>query len=284
MSIDPPYADQVLSEPVGLAKLDGLRVDWIGLSLARWRVDQPTAHPFHVVSLVLRGRGAFVSGQGIIPVVAPCLCVHARGVPGAVNPDPGTTLRSRYLCLSGAWADDLARIGWLPQPWRVLPVADVDQAEAVHHALVEAILVSDGPALDAAKLDLVQWLRRLSLSLPPPPSENSQAQAVRSLIERWRAHPEQVVDLAACADRCGLKYHQFRALFNALYQMPPYEFLLKLRINQACRLLADPDQSPKRIAQAVGFGSIETFYRQFRRIMGTSPVAFREQAMRLYDR
>ncbi len=53
------------------------------------------------------------------------------------------------------------------------------------------------------------------------------------------------------------------------------EFLIELRLQAACRQLADSERRVLEIALSCGFSQVSFFNRTFRRVMGCSPLAFR---------
>ena len=57
--------------------------------------------------------------------------------------------------------------------------------------------------------------------------------------------------------------------------LAPGEWVLQVRINEACRLLETTLLSIEQIAAAVGFGSADTLRHQFRSRFHTSPARYR---------
>jgi transcriptional regulator GlxA family with amidase domain len=55
----------------------------------------------------------------------------------------------------------------------------------------------------------------------------------------------------------------------------PHKWLLRARTRRAQHLLETTAQSIEQIAGRVGFGSAATFRDRFRRVVGTSPQAYR---------
>ena len=51
--------------------------------------------------------------------------------------------------------------------------------------------------------------------------------------------------------------------------------MAKLRIERACRLLANGSVQIKKVVQECGFASDSTFRRAFKRVMGVSPSDYR---------
>lgn len=67
-------------------------------------------------------------------------------------------------------------------------------------------------------------------------------------------------------------------IFKETYGVSPREYLTKLKINEAKKLLMKPKQSIQEIGEALGYTSISNFSRQFKRWTGNSPSEFRERA------
>jgi PAS domain S-box-containing protein len=93
-----------------------------------------------------------------------------------------------------------------------------------------------------------------------------------SYIENHYGEPLSVVDLARTN---GLSPSQFRRCFRAVFGSPPQVFITKVRIQAACRALVTSDASIASIAADCGFCDQSYFTRQFRGLVGTSPVRYR---------
>ena len=93
-------------------------------------------------------------------------------------------------------------------------------------------------------------------------------------IERHVGEPVRVSDLAAVAH---LSVSQFERLFRRIFHMAPMQYVAKVRINQACRMLARTDAKLTEVAMACGFFDHSHLTRQFTRAVGLPPGAFRRQ-------
>ena len=69
----------------------------------------------------------------------------------------------------------------------------------------------------------------------------------------------------------------FYAAFKKTYRMPFKDYLLKVRIGYACKLLNSDYQNISGIAYESGFGNISNFNRQFKKIKGLTPSHYQEQ-------
>ncbi len=107
----------------------------------------------------------------------------------------------------------------------------------------------------------------------PPGKFGRLSRAVRMMHERF-AEPLSSPKLAAVA---GLSRSQFDRLFLRLFGATPHEYLLHVRVEAACRLLAGTDRKCTDIALDTGFYDHSHFSRLFQRIMGESPQTYRQR-------
>ena len=70
----------------------------------------------------------------------------------------------------------------------------------------------------------------------------------------------------------------FCLTFKKTYRMSFKEYLLNVRIGYACRLLLEGSISISEIAYESGFENISNFNRQFKRIKGLTPKAFKQHS------
>lgn len=73
----------------------------------------------------------------------------------------------------------------------------------------------------------------------------------------------------------GVSEAHFARSFKDAFGVPPHRYLLTRRVERATALLRDTDLSITEIAFQTGWGSLGTFGRTFRDVLGESPGAFR---------
>ncbi|MFF8095209.1 GlxA family transcriptional regulator [Streptomyces sp. NPDC016675] len=83
------------------------------------------------------------------------------------------------------------------------------------------------------------------------------------------------VTLRAMAARAGLSERTFSRRFREQTGTTPLQWLLRARVRRAQYLLENGDHSIERIARQAGFGSPTAFRERFRRVVGTTPYAYR---------
>ena len=85
---------------------------------------------------------------------------------------------------------------------------------------------------------------------------------------RWTAE-----DMVATA---RMSAAQLRRLFSAHLQTTPRDWLRRQRIQRAQDLLLRQGVTVSAVAEACGFSDIYHFSREFRRVVGLSPTAWRQ--------
>src|SRR5512143_1634402 len=94
----------------------------------------------------------------------------------------------------------------------------------------------------------------------------------RDAMDRAYAEPLDVRAVAAVA--CVSEAHVSRS-FRAVFGETPHRYLQRRRVERAMFLLRETDRSVTDICFDVGFGSLGTFSRTFRDIVGETPSAYR---------
>lgn len=106
-------------------------------------------------------------------------------------------------------------------------------------------------------------------------------QLATELINRRFGGSLEVSELAAAA---GLSVSQLNRRFRASYQMSPSEYLQRVRVHEASRLLSETDLPIGEVALETGFYDQAHLTRMFRKWMGITPADFRRESMRHFER
>ena len=102
-----------------------------------------------------------------------------------------------------------------------------------------------------------------------------------ALVEHLRCHYTEPLSLTELSRMLNYTPQYVSSLFHKDTGMSLQEFLQRMRIEEACRLIEQGEPQIAHIAQKVGYGDVKHFARVFRRIKGVSPREFRFRAKRL---
>ncbi len=135
------------------------------------------------------------------------------------------------------------------------------------------VITNKMPLRDVGKriIGVVGFSRSVEQVRCAPAVVKSLAKAVEHLHEHFDA-PLSTDDLARQAK---LSNSQFERVFRKAFGTSPRKYIIRVRIENACRFLAETDKSIADIAQLTGFYDHAHFTRIFSVQMGQSPTHYR---------
>ena len=101
---------------------------------------------------------------------------------------------------------------------------------------------------------------------------------MEQVIAVLRTHPERAFNLEDLAREAGRSPSLFAANFKQMTGLPPHQFLLACRLEEAKRRLAASATPITRIAQDLGFCAPQHFTGHFKSAFGLTPRAWRKKA------
>jgi AraC-like DNA-binding protein/uncharacterized cupin superfamily protein len=126
----------------------------------------------------------------------------------------------------------------------------------------------------ALLMQLISFLSRCYVEKPSPEQRSLLCMGeVLSYIERNYSAPVSVADLAALA---AMSESSLNRAFQRLVGKAPVEYVIGVRLDKAADLLRNTDRHITEIGLACGFSDGNYFSRRFRRRMGCSPRAYRQ--------
>jgi AraC-like DNA-binding protein len=81
----------------------------------------------------------------------------------------------------------------------------------------------------------------------------------------------------AASEACLSPFH-FNRLFTHAFGETPHEFVTRIRLDEAKKLLLAENHSVTDICMDIGYESLGSFSMRFRSLTGLSPAAFRREA------
>ena len=116
--------------------------------------------------------------------------------------------------------------------------------------------------------------RHTQAGLPPHP-ERLVPRRIRRVTDYIRANLAADPAISELAAQAGLSSFHFARVFRRETGETPHQFVTRLRLEEAARLLRASDQPVLQIALAVGFENASHFSVQFKRGYGVTPLAYR---------
>lgn len=250
-------------------------------------------HDCWEIGCCFENHGLFVVGSKLLPFSAGHISVIGPTEPHLARSAPGSTSKWAWiyfnpLALLGSVEPDIAAVD--PSPLRGPRFTNLisDRQNPTLHTSVTRLvdeLVNQRPAHRSAVRAII-WQIMLELHRIAP-RRRSRARSGTSggggvpfdrigpALQHIARHYDQPLTIDALASRCRLSQPQFRRVFQQTLGKSPREYWLDLRVHMAASLLRSSDAPILEISQRVGFTTLSSFNRAFRRILRTTPRAFR---------
>lgn len=104
-------------------------------------------------------------------------------------------------------------------------------------------------------------------------------QAILALVSEYRHFSDPRFNIGDLARLLGTNERYISHAINQHSGMNFNRLINSFRVNEAKRILLDPDRrqlSNEQVAYKVGFGNVNTFYRQFKEMTGFTPLKFKQ--------
>ena len=125
--------------------------------------------------------------------------------------------------------------------------------------------------------DQVLGIAGVMYPIETPSDQSAYFRELAPVIHHIEENYDEQISMSEMASKAGLGSTQFNQRFRELLRISPSDYLLKLRIEAAQRLLTTTDHSLGQISSAVGFYDQSHFAKRFRRVTGMSPSAYRKR-------
>lgn len=144
----------------------------------------------------------------------------------------------------------------------------------------EAEEPENGLSIQLLVLQLLLFLKRSARGnlLLVPRHPNPKFQKVSDVIVYINERYDRALNLKTICKEFYVSPSHFTKLFKAATGFTFTEYLNNVRVKQAQALLHLSDLRVSEIAERVGYSSLTHFNRVFKRLSGTSPLAFRKRA------
>lgn len=224
-------------------------------------------------SFILSGTGRYHTAGRVWNVAAPCIITQWPKVYVEYGPD--RTWEELFIIYGEEQMMTLEAMGFACAP---RPVWYVRDAKAMVRAVerLRECLDDLSPPGQADRIDRLCESAVLESLLGQTPSYTSSADrsiaAIRRRIEERFAEP---LDFNALATAEGMSPATFRRHWARAMSVPPGRYQTDLRMQHACRLLAETSLPIGEIATRVGFEDALYFSRRFRQSVGHSARDYR---------
>jgi len=231
--------------------------------------------PFYSIEYVARGEGRVTLGRRTHDLKPGVIFAYGPGIPQHITSNPQKPLVKYFVDFAGTQSGQwLRRSGLAPgKTSQVFPPNEIQP-------LFDELIRNGQRGTRHAPALCHQLLGGLGLKLlearAPLQSVNSPAFVTYQTCRQFIAeHAHRLRTLAQIAQECHVDSAYLCRLFRRYDHQSPYQFLTRLKMNEAAGQLQSPGALVKNIAADLGFTNPFHFSRVFKSVFGISPEAFR---------
>ena len=253
-----------------------LQVDNIGYvpHKAGWVRHRFSTYNF---SFILSGGGEYWHDGRLWPVQAPCVITQAPGMMLEYGPSaPWTEWEELYLIYNQSRIPALEQMGLIR---RDIPAWNIKDTGPTRALLLE-LKQMDASGQESGFADRIDRLCEFmvieSILGETRESVAPEERAIFEIRDYVKLNFMENHDFHALARKHGLSDSTFRRRWAELVGAPPAHYAMRLRTEEACRLLVETRMKVGEIAEALGFTDPLYFSRRFRLETGVTAAAYRQ--------
>jgi AraC-like DNA-binding protein len=239
-----------------------------------YQIERET-FPFFSIEYVVRGRGVVTLHRRAQALQPGRVFSYGPGIRHQIASDPAEPLVKYFLDFTGRKAKALLVSCGLV-PGRVSQVFPPTELQGLFDELIHCGLKATRRS--AALCDSLLSCLALKLRDSRAPVDGAEKLAF-STYQTCRQHIQQHFQRLKTLEQLSAECHVNNAylcrLFRRYDHQSPYQFLLRLKMNQAAWHLQQSGTLVKQAAEAAGFEDAFHFSRVFKRVLGLSPGQFR---------
>ncbi len=223
-------------------------------------------------SFVLEGSGTLEVEGKKYKVVAPCVLIQWPETPFTYGPDE--YWNELYFVYPSTAEEQLSILGFLDksQPiWQITSKSDV--LKEINE--LNQLLLQNDHDRNVDLIDL-QCLKVIASTHKSSPN-NNQNEIVESLRKYISANYQMNINYEKIMGTFGVSAPTLRRYWNREVEISPLEFQMRLKVREACKLLAEDNKSIKEISFILNFSDSFYFSKVFKKVTGESPTSYRKK-------
>ena len=227
------------------------------------------------------GSGTFFVEDKVIPFQAPCASVIYQGQIHIAQSNPDKPAKWYFInvdeCILSAKDDESLTAGHIGAP-----ILDDSTAEGRDILTLVQMVVDELQAKRPGSRQCAEWLvrsilykhARLSAHRQVAPWRLAEVSPAVTYVSNHYAEPCPIETLAQL---CNMSVSTLRRKFYSALECAPSDYIHRVRIGAATVMLSAENKSILEICHQVGYMSLSSFNRQFRKLTGESPREMRNR-------
>jgi AraC-like DNA-binding protein len=240
-----------------------------------YRIDR-RSFPWHCLEFVHRGQGTLHLDGGDYELSPGSFYFYGPGIAQRIESSATSPLRKYFVGFTGRGVGDFLDACGI-EPGMVVRCLKSEPIRRSFDQLIDRGVRKSEMASPLCSLITRQLLLMFRDDAADPVNTASPAFTkfvrAREFIE---ANFLELDSLEATASKCGIDAPYLCRLFSRYHDESPYQFLTRLRMDHASRLLLDGNVKVKTVAAMMGFRDAFHFSRVFKSVHQVPPSRFRQ--------
>jgi len=230
--------------------------------------------PYFGIEFVTQGRGHLILAGKSYDIVPGTIFAYGPGISQHITSDPRERLVKYFLDFTGKRARPLlAEHG--PRPGHVIQTSAPAPIIAAFDDIIAHGLQGTPLTPRIVTLLTESLLLKIADTAIPFGSFGAPAFATYQKCRAWILdHAAKVQTLDQIARACHIDPAYLCRLFRRFDHTSPYQFLLRLKMNDAAARLQTPGIAIKQVADEMGFSDPFHFSRVFKKALGLAPSQY----------
>ena len=245
-------------------------------------------HPYYELTYIEKGSGIRYVGDNIEKFSEGELVMLGTNLPHCWKDTGSPNVKSVII----QWQDDFLGLGWKRKP-EFAKIAGLlkrsgkglkfskEVSDKIQLRMKMVVEASDFERM-ATFLEILNQLSKiidyeiLSKSGFKASTTEQSTNRINKVYDFVASNYKSKIKLAEIASVLALSEEAFCRFFKKTLNKSFVTYVNEYRINMACRLLLETDKQVSEIAFACGYDSLPFFYRQFKKVVKTSPLTYRK--------
>jgi len=241
-------------------------------------------HEYQAIYLT-EGSGLYEDNSGEYIINPGSILIIQPGIWHRYKPDRDTGWTENYVGFNGFIAEHMFTN---PQLAAAKPIVYIGSREEFidTYYKIHRYVKEEKPGFQQVSAGMVMKL--LGYLISAEKQINFSETRIEKIIQKAcfmiRENVEKEIDFKHYSECNNIAYSYFRRMFKIYTGLPPMQYQLDLKIIRSRELLLSTDKIIKEICYEVGFESEFYFSRLFKKKIGVSPSALRNQAQNPQER
>lgn len=242
---------------------------------ADYRIDRQD-FPWYVLELVSHGSGSLCLGGDEQELLPGSFFVYGPSVPQRIESSPGNPLGKYFVGFTGKAVEAFLECYDI-QPGYVSRCVKGEPIRRTFDSLIDRGIRKSRLARPLCAIITRQLLLMCRDDAAEPVNTDTTAYATYSRGKEFiEKNHLSMTTLESIAKACGVDAPYLCRLFARFHDESPYQFLTRLRMEHASRILLGSDASVKSVAMQLGFKDAFHFSRVFKSVHHVPPSRFRQ--------